>query len=425
VATFSHPVPPMRVPSGQPHVCLEGRRLTGYDPPMRTPVSHTPPPVADRIARVAPFLAMDVLSAAAVKERRGEAVVHMEVGQPSAPAPRIVREAAKAALDHGAIGYTEALGLRVLRERIARHYRDAYDVSVAPERIVVTTGSSAGFVLAFLSLFDAGQRVAITAPGYPAYRNILQALDLEPVLVPLRREDGFALTVEALERARSGAVLHGVLAMSPSNPSGTMIGRDGMARLAAYCASNSLWLVSDEIYHGLTYERPAATAMSVDDDAIVINSFSKYYCMTGWRIGWMVVPDRLVRPIERLAQNFYISPPYLSQVAAVASFDAMEELEIVKAGYARNRAILLNELPRLGITEIHPVDGAFYIYADIARFTNDAIGFCRRMLDEAGVAATPGLDFDPLEGAHHLRLSFAGSEMDCREALNRLTNWLR
>ena len=204
-----------------------------------------------------------------------------------------------------------------------------------------------------------------------------------------------------------------------------MIGTDEMARLAKHCTTHGIWLVSDEIYHGLTYERPASTALSVDDDAVVINSFSKYFCMTGWRIGWMVVPDRPVRPMKRLAQNPYISPPYLSQIAAAASFEATEELESIKAGYARNRAILLNELPRLGITEIHPVDGAFYIYADIARFTNDAAGFCKRMLDEAGIAATPGLDFDSLEGAHHLRLSFAGSESDCREAVIRLKNWLR
>jgi aspartate/methionine/tyrosine aminotransferase len=291
--------------------------------------------------------------------------------------------------------------------------------------VIVTTGSSAGFVLAFLSLFDAGHRVAITAPGYPAYRNILEALDIEPVLVPLRKQDDFALSAAALDCAHPGVALHGVLAMSPANPSGTMIGRRAMRELGARCRSTGLWFISDEIYHGLTYGKPATTALSVDDDAVVINSFSKYYCMTGWRIGWMVVPERLVRPIERLAQNLYISPPYLSQVAALASFDAIDELEAVKAGYARNRALLLEELPRLGITETHPVDGAFYVYADMARFTNDAVAFCRRLLDEAGVAATPGVDFDPLEGSHHMRLSFAGSEADCREAVIRLKNWLR
>ncbi|HST95412.1 MAG TPA: aminotransferase class I/II-fold pyridoxal phosphate-dependent enzyme, partial [Microvirga sp.] len=295
------------------------------------------PPVARRMDRVSSFLAMDVLSAAAAKERRGDSVIHMEVGQPSAPAPRLVREAAKAALENGRIGYTEALGMAALRERIARHYQDAYGVSLSPERVVVTTGSSAGFVLAFLSLFDPGQRVAITAPGYPAYRNILEALDLEPVILPLTRADGWTMTARAVEKAHSEKPLHGILAMSPANPSGTMIGRNALAELGRTCRRLGLWFISDEIYHGLTYGEPAATALASDDDAIVINSFSKYYCMTGWRVGWVVVPERLVRPIERLAQNLYISPPYLSQVAALASFDALDELEAVKAGYARNR----------------------------------------------------------------------------------------
>lgn len=384
-----------------------------------------PPEAAHRVSRVAPFLAMDVLAAAAAKERRGGSVIHMEVGQPSAPAPRAAREAAKAALDAGPVGYTEALGIAPLRERIARHYRDAYGVDVAPERVAVTTGSSAGFVLAFLSLFDPGQRVAITAPGYPAYRNILGALDLDPAVIPLTRADGWIMTAEAVVRAHADKPLDGILAMSPANPSGTMIGRSALADIGAACRRLGLWLISDEIYHGLTYGEPASTALAFDPDAVVINSFSKYYCMTGWRIGWIVVPDRLVRPIERLAQNLYISAPYLSQVAALAVFDAVEELEAVKAGYARNRALLLEELPRLGITDMHPVDGAFYIYADVARFTNDSIGFCRRMLDETGVAATPGVDFDAAEGAHYVRLSFAGSESDCRETVHRLAAWLR
>jgi aspartate/methionine/tyrosine aminotransferase len=382
------------------------------------------PAIARRAERVSPFLAMDVLSAAAAKERRGESVVHMEVGQPSAPAPRAAREAAKAALETGRIGYTEALGIAPLRERIARHYREAYGVRLKPEQVVVTTGSSAGFVLAFLSLFDAGQRVAITAPGYPAYRNILEALGLEPVVIPLTKAEGWIMTAPAVERAHAERPLHGVLAMSPANPSGTMIGRQALKDLGETCRRLGLWFVSDEIYHGLTYVEPASTALASDEDAVVINSFSKYYCMTGWRIGWIVVPEHLVRPIERLAQNLYISPPYLSQVAALAAMDATEELEAVKAGYARNRALLLEELPSLGITDMHPVDGAFYIYADVARFTNDSIGFCQRMLAEAGVAATPGVDFDATEGAHYLRLSFAGSEEDCREAVRRLREWL-
>ena len=316
------------------------------------------------------------------------------------------------------------MGIAPLRERIARHYKDAYGVAVSPERVVVTTGSSAGFVLAFLSLFDAGARVAITAPGYPAYRNILEALGLEPVVIPLARADGWIMTADSVERAHRDRPLKGVLAMSPANPSGTMIGRLALSDLGETCRRLGLWFVSDEIYHGLTYAEPASTALASDDDAVVINSFSKYYCMTGWRVGWIVVPERLVRPIERLAQNLYISPPFLSQVAALAAFEAGEELEAVKAGYARNRALLLAELPRLGIADMHPVDGAFYIYADISRFTNDSIGYCRRMLEEAGVASTPGVDFDAVEGSHYLRLSFAGSEQDCREAIRRLKAWM-
>jgi aspartate/methionine/tyrosine aminotransferase len=383
------------------------------------------PKQSDRLAKVAPFLAMDVLAAAAAKERRGDSIVHMEVGQPSAPAPRLVLEAARAALDHGRIGYTEALGMAALRARIARHYRDTHGVSLAPERVVITTGSSAGFVLAFLALFDAGNRVAITAPGYPAYRNILGALDLEAATMPLRAADGWRPTAGAIASLHAEKALQGVLVMSPANPSGTMLGGQALAEIAQTCRRLGLWLISDEIYHGLTYEQPAETALAVDEDAIVINSFSKYYCMTGWRVGWIVVPERLVRPIERLAQNLYISPPYLSQVAALAAFDATEELESIKAGYRRSRDLLLDALPAIGLTEFQPADGAFYLYADVRRFTNDSIAFCRRMLDETGVAATPGVDFDPIDGSHHVRFSFAGGEDVCQEAVRRLGAWLK
>ena len=383
------------------------------------------PSLTRRAQRVAPFLAMDVLAQAAAKERRGGSVVHMEVGQPSAPAPLGAREAARAALDHGRIGYTEALGMAALRERIARHYRDAYGVHVAAERVVVTTGSSAGFVLAFLAMFEPGDRVAITAPGYPAYRNILEALGIEPVIVPLQKASGYVMTAQSIRELHAQAPLAGVLAMSPANPSGTMIGGGALGDLGRACRELGLWFVSDEIYHGLTYDAPAETALKCNPEAVVVNSFSKYYCMTGWRIGWLVVPQRLSRAIERLAQSLYISAPYLSQVAATAAFDSTEELETVKAGYAANRAMLLEELPRLGVSDMHPVDGAFYVYADIARFTNDSLDFCRRMLDEAGVATTPGLDFYPVEGGHYMRLSFAGSQEDCREAIRRLGAWLR
>ena len=385
---------------------------------------HAAPMTARRLASVQPFLAMDVLAAASRRDRATGDVVHMEVGQPSAPAPRPVIEAARRALDDGRIGYTEALGIAPLRERIARHYRDAYGIPFAADRVVVTTGSSSGFILAFLALFDAGQRVAITAPGYPAYRNTLAALDLVPVDIRLKATEGWRMSAAAVEAAYAEAPLAGILAMSPANPSGAMISGGGLADLAATCRRHGLWFVSDEIYHGLTYGAAATTALAHEPDAVVINSFSKYYCMTGWRIGWMIVPERLVRPIERLAQNLFISAPYLSQVAALAAFEATDELEGLKAEYGRARALLLGELPGLGLSELHPADGAFYLYADIARFTNDSVAFCRRMLDETGIAATPGLDFDPHEGSHHMRLSFAGGEEVCREAVRRLRGWL-
>ncbi|MFD0935198.1 pyridoxal phosphate-dependent aminotransferase, partial [Methylobacterium trifolii] len=312
-----------------------------------------------------------------------------------------------------------------LRERIARDYRTRYGVAVAPERVVVTTGSSAGFILAFLSLFDAGARVGVPQPGYPAYRSILAALDLVPAPMVLRPEDRFAPTAALLRATHAAEPLSGVLVMSPANPSGTVIVPEALRDLCAAARSLGLPFISDEIYHGLGYGVPTACALQFDPDAVVINSFSKYHCMTGWRIGWMVVPEVLVRPVERLAQNLYISAPYLSQIGALAAFDAQEELDAVRDGYARNRAILLDAFPGLGLGRTHPVDGAFYLYADVADLTNDASAFCRRMLDEAGVAATPGLDFDRTDGAHHVRFSFAGSEADCIEAVARLRGWLR
>jgi aspartate/methionine/tyrosine aminotransferase len=394
------------------------------DKPIPSPI---PSPILSsrRAARVAPFLAMDVMSAAAAREARGEGVVHMEVGQPSAPAPRGVIAAAQAALATGALPYTQALGLPALRERIARHYAETYGVTVAPSRIVVTTGSSAGFVLAFLALFDAGARIAVPQPGYPAYRSLLHALDLVPAPLILRDADRFAPTGAALRDLHAREALAGILVMSPANPSGTVIEPERLADLCATARGLGLRFISDEIYHGLAYGLPTETALRYDDDAIVINSFSKTWCMTGWRIGWMVVPDWLVRPVERLAQNLYISAPYLSQVAALAAFDAVEEVEAVREGYAANRALLLDAFPGLGLGRTHPADGAFYLYADVSELTNDASAFCRRMLDEAGVAATPGLDFDAVDGGHHVRFSFAGSRTDCIDAVRRLKGWLR
>ncbi len=379
------------------------------------------PALAERAERVAPFIVMDVMNQAAAIERRGGSVIHMEVGQPSAPTPASIRAAAAKALEHGRIGYTQALGTDSLRDRIARHY----GVQVAAERVVVTTGSSGGFILAFLACFQPGSRIAITAPGYPAYRNILIALGLEPVAIEVGPETRFALTPDLIERAHREKPLAGVLTMSPANPTGVVMAPDAIADVAACCRRLGLWYISDEIYHGLTYETPATTALAADPDAIIVNSFSKYYCMTGWRVGWLVVPQRLVRTIERLQQNFSISVPYLSQVAGEAAFDATAECEAIKAGYAENRTFLLKALPEIGLGDFLPVDGAFYIYLDIGRYSNDSMAFCRSVLEEAGVAITPGLDFDEARGARTIRLSFAGSLGECEEAVTRIGAWMK
>lgn len=383
------------------------------------------PELAERAERVAPFIVMDVMNQAAAIERRGGSVVHMEVGQPSAPTPASIRAAAARALEHGRIGYTQALGTDSLRERIARHYMDAYGVSVPAERVVVTTGSSGGFILAFLACFQPGARVAITAPGYPAYRNILIALGLEPVAIEVGPETRYALTPELIAKAHAQHSLAGVLTMSPANPTGVVMAPEAIAAVAAECRRLGLWYISDEIYHGLTYEAPATTALSADPETIIVNSFSKYYCMTGWRVGWLVVPERMVRTIERLQQNFSISVPYLSQVAGEAAFDAADECEAIKAGYAQNRAFLLKALPEIGLGDFLPVDGAFYIYLDIGRYSNDSMAFCRDVIENAGVAITPGLDFDEGRGARTVRLSFAGSLAECEEAVTRMGAWLK
>jgi aspartate/methionine/tyrosine aminotransferase len=382
------------------------------------------PELAARAQRVKPFIVMDVMSAAAAIERQGGRVVHMEVGQPSAPTPASIRMAAAMALDQGRIGYTEALGMRSLRERIARHYRTQEGVSVSADRVVVTTGSSGGFLLAFLACFQPGARVAITAPGYPAYRNILLALGLEPVAIEIGAATGHVLTAAQIEAEHRRKPLAGVLVMSPSNPTGVVMGEGALREVSDCCRRLGLWFISDEIYHGLTYDQPAVTALKVDDDAIIVNSLSKYYCMTGWRVGWLVVPERMVRTIERLQQNLSISVPYLSQVAAEAAFDAGAECEAIKAGYAANRAFLIEALPRIGLERFSPVDGAFYVYLDVSRHTNDSMHFCRRALEEAGVAITPGLDFDEARGNATARLSFAGSLAECEEAVSRLGAWL-
>jgi aspartate/methionine/tyrosine aminotransferase len=340
---------------------------------------------ASRRSDVPPFMVMDVMAAAARIEAAGGHVIHMEVGQPAAGAPKTAIAAAHVALEAGRIDYTSALGIPSLRERIARHYRDAYGCDVSPERVVVTTGSSGGFILAFLAMFEPGDRVAVTVPGYPPYRHILTALGCEPVLIETTNETRHALTGEALLAAHRKAPLKGVLVGSPANPTGTMMSRE----------------------------------------ALVINSFSKYFCMTGWRVGWMVVPEILVRPIERLQQNLSISVPSLSQIAAEAAFDGAAEMEEIKHGYQENRRILIEGLPKAGLTRFLPADGAFYLYADVSDFTSDSFEFAKQMLEQAHVAVTPGLDFDPIHGRSFIRLSYARSAAEMREAVDRIAHWLK
>jgi aspartate/methionine/tyrosine aminotransferase len=370
-------------------------------------------------------MVMDVMAAAARIEAAGGHVIHMEVGQPAAGAPKTAIAAAQAALATGRIDYTSALGIPSLRERIARHYRDAHGCTVSPDRIVATTGSSGGFILAFLSMFEPGDRVAVTVPGYPPYRHILTALGCEPVLIETTNDTRHALTGEALLAAHRKAPLKGVLVGSPANPTGTMMPREALASLIAAAEDAGIRFISDEIYHGLDYAFPAVTAAALSDHALVINSFSKYFCMTGWRVGWMVVPDVLVRPIERLQQNLSISVPSLSQIAAEAAFDGAAEMEEIKHGYQENRRILIEGLPKAGLAKFLPADGAFYLYADVSDFTSDSLDFAKEMLEKAHVAATPGVDFDPIHGRSFIRFSYARSAAEMREAVDRIAHWLK
>lgn len=370
---------------------------------------------------VDPFIVMDVMRAANAHAAAGKPVLHLEVGQPGTAAPQGVLAAARQALDSNRLGYTDSFGIPELRTALAGHYRDFYELDVPAERIVVTTGSSGGFLLAFLAAFDAGDRVALAAPGYPAYRNILQALGIEPVLLETEAADRFQPTPDLLDRI--AGPLAGLIVASPSNPTGTMLDHDHMTALVGYCAARGIRLVSDEIYHGIGYGMMPVSALAVSDTAVVINSFSKYFSMTGWRLGWMVLPEDMLRPVECLSQNFFISPPTLSQIAATAVFDCHDELRANVANYARNREVLLERLPQAGFDRLAPADGAFYIYADVGRLTNDSPEFCRRMLVEADVAATPGVDFDPVRGHRFVRFSFAGSHDEIVAATDRLVAW--
>ena len=374
-----------------------------------------------RRSEISPFLVMDVMEAANARRLEGKDVLHLEVWQPSTPAPRKALEAARNGLADDVLGYTDALGLPELRRAIADYYGYHYHVSIAPERVVVTIGASGAFVLAFLAVFDPGDRVGVVTPGYPAYRNILSALGITCVDLWVGAENRYQPEIEQIAESN----LQGLVIASPANPTGTMLTKNRLAALAEFCREQKIRLISDEIYHRIAFSEPAATAIAYDPDAVAVNSFSKYFSMTGWRIGWMVVPDDLLRPIERLAQNLFISPPTLAQLAAVMALDSDEELDTNVARYARNRQILLNNLPQAGIDTFAPADGAFYLYADVSGLTKDSQSYCRAMLADTGVASTPGIDFDPRDGNSFVRFSFAGATEEMVEATKRIRDWSR
>jgi aspartate/methionine/tyrosine aminotransferase len=379
-------------------------------------------PKIGRGAGISAFHVMDVIAAANARQASLQAgapnTIHMEVGQPGTGAPAGAIEAAVAALRAGhPMGYTEALGLPALRERIAAHIEDWYGLTIPRERIAVTTGASGAFPLAFLAAFDAGDRVALAAPFYPPYVNILTALGIEPVILQACAESRFQPTVEMLEKLDPPP--HGLIVASPCNPVGSMLHAGDFAALAAWCAAHDVRLISDEIYHGLTYGEPAITAAAIEG-AVVINSFSKYFSMTGWRVGWMVLPEDLIRPVECLAQNFFISAPHVSQIAAMAAFGCHDELAANVEIYRRSRAHLLDALPGAGFDRLSPAEGAFYLFADVSGRTDDSAALCARMLAETGVAASPGIDFDRVRGRHFLRFSYCGPEQEMRLAAERL-----
>jgi aspartate/methionine/tyrosine aminotransferase len=377
-------------------------------------------------AGIPPFYVMDVWLAAAERQRTHGDLVNLSAGQPSAGAPTPVRDAAVAALNRNQLGYSVALGIPELRAAIADAYQSRHGLLVAPDDVVVTTGSSGGFLLAFLACFDVGDRVAIASPGYPCYRNILTALGCEVVELMCGPETRFQPTAQML--AELDPPVAGVIVASPANPTGTVIPPDELAAIASWCASSGVRLVSDEVYHGLVYPGAPATscAWETSRDSIVVNSFSKYFAMTGWRLGWLLVPQELKRAVDRLTGNFTICPPVLPQVAAVSAFtpESIAEAESLLDGYAANRALLLNGLRKIGIDRLAPTDGAFYVYADVSHLSTDSLSFCSQLLADTGVAIAPGVDFDTVRGGAFVRLSFAGPAADIEEALRRIGSWL-
>jgi aspartate/methionine/tyrosine aminotransferase len=363
---------------------------------------------------------MGMALAASELVAQGRSILHLEVGQPSTPAPAGVRKAAADALGSDRIGYTNAPGLFTLRRAIAGHYRDWYGVEVDPRQIIVTAGASAAFTLAFLACFDPGERVGVIEPGYPCYRNTLLALGVEPVPIRVGPDDRWAPTPALVDAA---GPLAGLVVASPSNPTGTVLPPERLKELAAWCDERGVQLVSDEIYHGITYGQRAESARSCSDDAIVVSSFSKYFSMTGWRLGWIVAPPEVLAAVERFQQNLYICAPTLSQLAAVAAFDCADELDTHVARYASNRRLLLDGLASAGLEDVAAADGAFYVYADVSALTDDSMLLCRQWLQEAGVATTPGVDFDLANGHRFVRFSYSGHAADIVVACERLAAW--
>lgn len=372
-------------------------------------------------SNVTSFIAMDVMEKAFARLAQGHDVKRLEVGQPSTAAPRAALEAAKASLETHVHGYTDPLGIPELRQAIADHYKARYGVHVDPGRVVVTAGSSVGFILTFLACFDVGDKIGLSVPFYPAYPNIIEALDLRTTFMRTDASSHFQLTPEHLMAVPN---LDGFVVASPANPTGAMLSPDELQALVDFALANDKCMISDEIYHGITFGRPEQSALAYSDDIIVLNSFSKYFSMPGWRVGWMVVPEVLIDPIRRLMQNLYISTHSVSQHAAVAALGATDELRANVDVYRKNRDFLLKALPDMGITDFSPADGAFYIYADVSAFTNDAESFCARMIEEIDVAITPGVDFDRDEGHLFVRISYAGAHETVQAAVERMATWL-
>ena len=373
-----------------------------------------------RRGAVDPFIVMDVMEAARAAEAAGRHIIHMEVGQPGTPAPQGARDALARTMDSDALGYTVALGLPALRARIAQLYGEWYGVDLDPARVVVTSGSSGAFILAFTALFDSGDKVGIGAPGYPSYRQILRALGMQPVDLPTSAANRF----QPVAADFAGMDLAGLMVASPANPTGTMLDKPALSALIHAAQGAGAAFISDEIYHGIEYEAKAVTALEVSDDVYVINSFSKYFSMTGWRVGWMVVPPDHVRVIERIAQNMFICPPHASQIAALAAMECTDELQANMEVYRENRRLMLEGLPKAGFDRIAPPDGAFYVYADVSHLTDDSRAFAAEILETAGVAVTPGLDFDPARGGGTLRFSYARATADIVEGLARLQKFM-